>query len=92
MFFTGEPSLTVTSEYATLYLTAPFVVLTESACESPGPGFDGSLNGNAVACIGAGAELVVVVGVVVVVVVSSSRSSSCRWEPGVESLRIATAG
>ena len=42
----------VTSDYATLYGTAPSVVFTASACVPPWPGAFGSLNGNAAACTG----------------------------------------
>src|SRR4051794_8686278 len=73
---TGAPSFTVTSEYATLYMTALSFVLTATACVPPGPGAFGSVNGNAAACTEpdgvdepelAGADVVVVVVAAVVV-------------------------
>src|SRR3954470_7255061 len=93
---TGAPSFTVTSEYATLYMTALSFVLTATACVPPGPGAFGSVNGNAAACTEpdgvdepelAGADVVVVV--VAAVVVSAVVVVDAA---GVPSLTIATAG
>src|SRR4051812_2821838 len=51
---TGEPSCTVTIEYATSYRTPPSLVFVASAWVPPGPGAEGSWNGNAVASTGVG--------------------------------------
>jgi hypothetical protein len=60
----------VTIEYATSYSTPPSLVFVASAWVPPGPGADGSWNGNAVALTGAGDVDVEAGGGVAVVVVA----------------------